>query len=173
MDYPTLFRQYDLSRIKSLRTLETTAESITTAGDAALGSLRAIISTVTSPMILDVVIAYWDADIDGMNSASLFKPESQYRAAYSVRHNHRFKVFRRMHQAREFRLVLCADVYDPTVKYATRVLMRLLKEEKVRGGLNYLHCEPLVIAERRASRGRWFDSRPGHDERWDIGASAL
>ena len=84
MDKPVLFRQFNLSRNETLRTLETTAESVTAAGDAALGSLRTILSTVTSPMLLDLVIVYLDSDID-VNRYR--KPELEYRAACARRHH--------------------------------------------------------------------------------------
>jgi len=170
VDKPVLFRQFNLSRSKSLRTLETTAESVTIAGDAALDSLRTILSTTTSPVLLDLVIVYWDSDVD-INLDR--EPELEYRAACALRHQHRFTVFRGMHGARAFRLVLCADVLDETVESATGMLKQLVKAEKVRGGWSYLHCEPSVIAERRSSRARPIDSRPGSVDRRLVCASAL
>jgi len=86
VDEPDSFQQFDLSRIKTLRTLETTAESVATAGDAVPGSLKTILSTVTSPMLLDLVIVYWDSDIDGVNLhlTRIRKSESEYRAACAL-----------------------------------------------------------------------------------------
>ena len=176
MDEPALFRQFNLSRIKSLRTIETTAESITTAKDAAASSLSAILSTVTSPMLLDLVIVYWDSDVEGVNrhrQISGIKSEPEYRAACALRHQHWFKVFREVHEARDFQLVLCADVLDPMVKYATGMLDRLVGVEKMWGGLDYLAREPLVIVERRSPRARGIDSRPGWGGRRPVCASAL
>lgn len=60
------------------------------------------------------------------------KPE--YRATYAPRHQHRVKVFREMHEVREFRLVPCADVLDPIFNLAKEMLERLVEAEKVRGG---------------------------------------
>ena len=172
-----MFQQFNLSRIKSLRTLETTAESVTTAGDTVPGSLRTILSTVTSPMLLDLIIVYWDSDIDGVSRypEARRNPEAEleYRAACALRHQHRFKVLREMHKAREFQLVLCADVFDHIVKCAMEMLERLVNAERVRGGWDYLLYEPSIIAERRSPRARYIDRRPGWEGRRPVSASAL
>ncbi|KAF9780999.1 hypothetical protein BJ322DRAFT_291114 [Thelephora terrestris] len=55
---------FDLSRNKSLRTLETTAQSITRAGGSAPEFLKTVLSSVASPGMLDVVITYHDCDLD-------------------------------------------------------------------------------------------------------------
>ena len=77
-----------------------------------------------------------------------------------------------MHRAREFRLVLCADVSDPLLKYAMEMLECLVRAEKAKGGLDYLLSEPSIIAEVRSPRPRRFDARFGRGKR-DIAPSAL
>ena len=65
-----------------------------------------------------------------------------------------FEVFKEMHNVRNFRLVLCADVFDCMVESAMKMLEDLVKEEKEKGGLDYLFYEPLIISERRTLRTR-------------------
>ena len=74
-----------------------------------------------------------------------------------MRHQQRFDLFREMYRAREFRLVFCADVLDCAAEDAIRTLERVVKVEKVKGGLDYPFCEPLVTSERRLPRTRLFD----------------
>ena len=57
-------RHLDLSRNKSLRTFETTAESVT----AVASPLKIVVFTIASPMLLDVIITYRDSNIDGTAS---------------------------------------------------------------------------------------------------------
>lgn len=78
-----------------------------------------------------------------------------------------------MYEAREFRLVLCADVFDPMVKYATEMLERLVKAEKAKGGLDYLLCEPLIIAGVRSPRTHPMEAHVGGTDRQFVHASAL
>ena len=166
------FQHFNLSRSKSLRTLETTVRSIICAGDAAPSSLRTVLSTVTSPMFLDVtVIVYHDDDLDRwapdyygpprVGRTCFFVPLPEEIAAYTLRHQQTFKVFREMHEASKFRLVLCADVSDPVVEYTVEMLERFVKAERMEGGLDYLPCEPLIISEVRAPRTRPQDNRTG------------
>ena len=78
-----------------------------------------------------------------------------------------------MHEAREFRLVLCADVSDSMVKYAAEMLDMHVKAEKAKGGLDYLLCEPLIIIERRSPRTRPSDDHVGCGDRSCIIPSTL
>jgi hypothetical protein len=166
---PVLLRHFNLSRNKSLQTLETTAESVIAAGDAASGSLRTVLSTVTSPVFLNVVIVYQDTDIDiwaprfiaiscRWEHVRFYARPPEEKAECILHHQQAFKVFHEMHKVREFQLVLCVDVLDSVVKYAVRMLRRLVKTEQMEGRLLY---EPLIIAEVRAPRTRPQDHRAG------------
>ena len=169
------FQYFNLSRSKSLRMLETTVGSITCAGDAALSSLRTVLSTVTSPMFLDVVIVYHDDDLSRWGP-DYFGPSCRVGptlAACTIRHQQTFKVFREMHEALEFRLVLCADVSYLMVGYTVEMLKRFLMVERIVGGLDYLRYEPLIISEVRAPRTRSDDGRAGDSMGCTILVSAL
>ena len=71
-----------------------------------------------------------------------------------LHHSERFKVFNEMYRVRDFRLVLCADVLGCIAESAVRKLDRIVKAERMIGGLDYLLCEPLIISEIRSPHPR-------------------
>lgn len=168
---------FDLSHNKSLRTLETTAASITTAGGAASGFLTTVLSTITSPRPLDVIIIHreyqvgrygWDRETNWVG------PLSAEQAAEMVReHSERFTVFREMYGGRKFRLVLCADVLDSNEKYATETLERIVEAERKRKGFDFFLGKVLIIADRRSPRIRYRGSCTGGTVTGHVHISAL
>ena len=171
---------FNLSQNKSFQTLETTARSIATAGEAAPGFLKAVLSTIPSHLPLDVVITYQDFDVDYhvltfTKSVRVYGISQEERAKNARHHQERFKVFNKMYGVREFRLVLCADVLDCIAKRAMRVLGGIVKAERKKGGLDYLACEPLIISETRVPRTRRTDWNCSllREREWPIHASAL
>jgi hypothetical protein len=145
-------RDFDLSRNESLRTLETTAGSIAGAGDNAPGFLKTVLSTVTSPLPLDIVITYRSRDVDFYvygweKPVRVDRPLPELIAKNTLHHSERFRVLSEMHRVREFRLVLCAGVPDCIAERALQALKQIVEAERMRGGLDYLLCEPLIICE--------------------------
>lgn len=184
MSDAVLLQHFDLLSNKSLRTLETTAGSIIAGIETASTSLRTVLSTVVSPAFLDVVIVFHDLDIDYQRPlhASVSRKSvprcfcdhtANSRATFALHQQQLFKVFREIHGGREFRLVLCADVFDPTVEHAITMLKRLVKTEEMEGRLDYLLCKPLVVSEIRTHRPRPVDSRPGDSTDYTVYSSAL
>ena len=165
MSYSLPLQHYNLSRNKSFRSLETTASSIVAAGDTAPSSLRAVLCTIASPVFLDIIIVYQDSDVDSWvpfrSGMSLITSPVQFNLrslnkiiTYGPYDQQLFEVLREMHGAREFQLVLCLDVLDFMVERGVQALERLVKAGKMGGKLDYLVCNPLVIAETRAPRAR-------------------
>jgi hypothetical protein len=146
--------------------------------DTAPTFLKTVLSTITSPLPLDVVITYQEIDVDRM-ICSWLRPVlvkdifAEFRAKNALHHQQRFVAIREMYGVREFRLVLCADVLDCVAKDAIRVLECIAKAEKAKGGLVYLPYEPLIISETRSPRTRLDDHHVGWTGRCDIIASAL
>ena len=68
------------------------------------------------------------------------------------RHHRRFEVLREVHNARDFRLVLSAGVWDPVGEYSVRMLKDAIAEEKARGGFDNFLSEPFVTYNPRRSR---------------------
>lgn len=170
-----MFQHFNLSRNKRLRTLEITAEAIKAAGGtASVDFLETILSTVTPLAPLDFVIVYLDADLGGLQLC----PWCDHRdtvctrhwpllmAKRARRHQQLLGMFREVHSAHDFRLVLCADVSDCMLEYAARILGGFVK------AIGFSR-EPLIIYERRTIRTRDADNATGWSTKWDIPSSAL
>lgn len=124
---------------------------------AAPNFLKTVLSTIASTLPLDVVNVYRHDDVGCFVCRQRvrvvdFTAERSHKE--SLRHQQQFEAFREMYMVRKFRLVLCADVLDCAMEYAIPVLERVAEAEKARGGLDYLLCEPLIIAEERSPRTR-------------------
>jgi hypothetical protein len=153
---------FDLSRIKSLRTLELQARSIINRQEplapdhATLSFLRAVLSTIKSPAFSKVVVDYSDSDFRGVaplpawNRYRIITPDE--RAEEALWHRWLFEAFKEMYLVRDFQLALCAEVYDPVGEYTIRVLKQAIAVEVVEKRLDYLPSEPLVIYNPRGSR---------------------
>ena len=163
-DYQAVRRDFDLSRNSSLRMLETTAVSIADAGDAASGFLKAVLSTVTSPLPLVLLVGYGAYEVR-CHTPSYVRDcalSPSKRAAEDLVHLRRFKLFSEMFMVREFRLVLCTDVLGcAAAEDAKRALERIVKAERMNGGFDYLPCEPVIISEMRYPRTRRTDTQVG------------
>lgn len=140
--------------------------------------LSTVLSTITSSRPLEVVVIYWESDVDRMicfwsKPISVRPASSEMMTKNALHHQRRFEQFREMHKVREFQLVLCADVLGCAVKDAVWLLETIVVAEKSKRGLDYLLCDPLVISEMRSPRTRIVDSHTGSTARWEVHASAL
>jgi len=168
----------NLSLNKSLRTLETTAESIDAADDTASDFFKMVLSSIAPSTPLDVVVIYRDIDLSDMPHCSWCNLEI-VRRRYSrekpidrvARLRHQFKVLGEMHSARDFHLVLCVDAFDCMVEGSIEMLERVAKAEGAVGGFGRLQ-KPLIISERRTLRSCYIDRNAGWS-REGVFASAL
>ena len=174
-----MHRDFNLSGNTSLRRLETTAESITAAGEAAPGFLNTVLSTITSPLPIDVVINYgeregdyyvfsWEKHVFGLRHTDTDRmaTDAQHRVG-------RFQIFREMQGVQGFRLVLCTNVHDCIAECARWALEHAVETELEGGGSGYLLQGPLIITEMRSVRSRCTDDAVGIQTKWPIRASAL
>ncbi|KAF9643564.1 hypothetical protein BDM02DRAFT_3123277 [Thelephora ganbajun] len=160
----TSLRDFDLSRNKSLRTLEVTAHHLdrtSSAGspDATPSLLTYALSTMTSPVFSEVIVYYRDYVFCGVETPWVGSDSPAFRrsspaelAEEASRHHLRFKALRRMRKIREFELVLCADVWDRVGKYSVKKLKQAVAAEKARGMFDDVFQEPSVIYSPRGSR---------------------
>ena len=164
-------QHFNLSQNRSLRTLETTAESIAATWNASK-VLTTVLSTVTSPALPDVVIVYRDSDLGCSSPGSAYPCSCRWGEADVglPRYKRQFGMFRETHKIRDFRLVLCADVIGHTADHAIRRLKRIVKAN---GGLGYLRQKQSVISERRTLRTRITDYSAGWSSKFPSTASAL
>ena len=175
-----LLQHFNLSQNRFLHTLEITAESIDHAGDSAPDFFKTVLSSVTFPGLLDVVIIYGDFNFnsphrkwcDSEPIRSRHNPE-WIRELYTKYHKRQLRVLRKMHSVRDFRLVLCADIPNDIAEHIiVETPECIAKAERVKEGLDYL-CRPLIIFERRILRTRPTDYHVGYQRGWPIPASAL
>lgn len=177
-DNDAVRRDFDLSKNRSLRTLETTATSITDAGDAASGFLKTILSTIPPSLPLDVIIIHKEYEVglfgryrwtESVHPVPSCKQEDIKRA-----HFDRFMVFREMYSVREFRLVLCADVLACAEKPAMKMLDGIVTEATRRnGGFGFFRRGVLAVYDRRAPSIRFQGASAGGTGLWPIHVSAL
>ena len=159
-------RDFDLSRNKSLRTLELTAKTTVSryeshAPNPAISTfLSTILSTITSPVFFEVHVTYFDYDFTGVEFRPHLAPNVYMDSTPAKReretswHRRLFEVFCEMYTVREFRLVLCADVWDRLKEYTVERLKRAVAAEKAAKRLDYLPSEPLVICSPRGNPER-------------------
>jgi len=144
-------RDFDLSQNKSLRRLQVPASSIglTKEPDATL--LKYLLSTITSPATLEVMVVYSDNDFHGIDTLHtnwpyLREPSRTERAYEASRHRRRFEALRDAHKVRAFRLVLCAYVWGCVGdSYPVRRLEEAVEEEKSERGFDDFSSDPLVM----------------------------
>ena len=126
---------FDLSRNKSLRTLEVTAFHILDAmmghsPDTAMEPLTYALSTITSPTFSEVTVFYREFDLG----------------------RQQFEGFRMMHKVRGFRLVLCIEIWGGEVERYVRLLKFIVAEERADNGFDDIFPEPPVFYSPQRSR---------------------
>ena len=149
-------QDFDLSRNTSLRTLRVAAESIDCAlEDDPPGTtsmfLEHVLSTITASAFSDIVVIYEGGDFRGIISQGysdwhhLRETSEADRVEEASLHRRRFEVLREVRKAREFQLVLCAEVWDPVGEYSVRMLREAVADEKAKNGFEDFRSEPPVI----------------------------
>lgn len=159
-------RDFDLSQSQSIQTFELAARSIASRGvshapkPSTSSFLRTVLRTITSPAFSKVVVFYRYCDFGGLNfhwcnAQDIYRSMTpDERATDDLWHRRLFQVFRDMHTVRNFRLVLCADVWDRVGEYTVEVLKRAVATEEAAKRLDYLSSEPMVVCSPRGSIGR-------------------
>jgi len=133
------FRDFDLSRHKSLRTLEIPASTIVHEG---LGLLTYVLPTITSPVFSKVIVIYQDYDF-GVLSAYPRRDEVEIEASCHCR---QFEALHEIRKVRDFQVVLCADVRDHVREYVEGELKDAVAVEKAKKGADDFSSELSVIS---------------------------
>ena len=143
------FLNINLSRHKSLRTLEVPASCVhgvfgfNELPDIDSRFLKHVLSTIRAPTFFEVVAIYRDCDFRGVTTPDLqIKPPVRRmsqadRAMEASYHCAQFRALREIHKVRDFRLVLCADVWGGEVEYSVRVLEEGVAAAKAEGVFDY------------------------------------
>ena len=157
----SFLQDFDLSRNKSLRILEITASSI---ANRKPGFFTHVLSTITSPAFLEVVILYRDYDFRVVIPPQREDSRMCYKRFGSdvheaLWHYRLFEVFREMREIRKFRLVLCVDVWDRVGEYSVQALKQAVAAEKTQKGFDNTFPEPSVIySPQRSCRYGFLES---------------
>ena len=142
---------YNLSKNISLRRLDLDAWLI--GGPAARDFLKTVLSTITSPLPLNVMIIYRESEVGFpfRNEARGPVPGgdlyARQRARLVRRHAKRLRAFSEMYGVRKFQLELYAGVPEWTQNQAEKMLEDILEEAAKDGGLDYLGCRPRIAIE--------------------------
>ena len=171
---PRASQGFNLSRNKSLRTLKTTTHSMDFSHPAAPDFLKAVLSSITSPALLDVVVIFRNDDFNSRTPCRLCAPQPVHEVyhhygwmisdpdividRFFLNYRSHFTVFQEMHSVRGFWLVFCMDVSDCVMRYALGELESVLRGEEGSGGFDYLLYGPVVTCERRVLRTGPSDS---------------
>ena len=143
-------KSFNLSRNTSLRTLEVPVPDINYAiqrsPSAVASTLKHVLSTITSPTFSEVTIFFREDDFPFLSYHPFCPPSlSFYRESFISQHLTAFALLDEMREFRNFKLVLCADVWVNAMECAVRELEReaLLAErsESVSSRL-YVTCSP-------------------------------
>jgi hypothetical protein len=143
---------FDLSKNKSLQTLETTAVSITLAGDAASDFFKIVLSTIKTPQPLSLIVDHRENDFGcgelerGKWSYYRYCRERKQRINYEL--SEKFRVLHEMCSVQKLQLVLCMDVHPSNEKFVREVLDHFLEDEK--SGMKDFLLGMSII-----STGRW------------------
>ena len=147
----SFLRDFDLSRNKSLRTLEILAEFIVRQSlSSASEFLKYALSTIRSRNFSRVALLYQECDFRGVDTRRhsewphLHQMSQVERAEEALRHHDQFWLLSEMHKVRRFQMELCANVWGPVQEYAVQVLREAVAAERTEGWLVGSFSEPLV-----------------------------
>ena len=129
-------RDFNLSKNRSLRSLEVTVDIPGFYSDHPQRFLRDLLSTITSSVFSEVVIILGDGVI---HHTDFFQQVL-------------FRVVRGMYEVKPFRLVFCLEIWDGDREDNTERLRRYIDAEAAKGGLNFLPCSPIIVSNTRAMR---------------------
>jgi hypothetical protein len=110
-----------------------------------------LLSTIRSPAFSKVEVVYLGSDFRAVGAgrqsltARLRQLSQDEEVEEASQHCKRFELLREMHKVRDFRLVLCAYVYESDAEYVVQLLRKAVAAEKARGGFNDFFPEPSVI----------------------------
>ena len=149
-------QDYDLSRNRSLRTLEVPVSSFghTTQDDT---FLKHVLSTITSPAFSQITVLYGDRDFCGVQSRWLDQPffrelSRTEREADASLHHKRFEVLCKAREVRDFQLVLHARVWGYVGERLVRMLEEAVAEEGAKKGFRGFSSGPLVTYNPQRTR---------------------
>ena len=134
--------------------------------DTASSLLGYAVSTIASPSFFQVVVVYQWHSLRGLYAPQypIHEVSQDVSEAEALRHQGRFGVLRKAHQARDFQLVLSAEMWDPEAKFSVQILKEVVAGEKAEGGFGDFLPEPLVTCHPLRSRTIDHGEVDGYDK---------
>ena len=142
----TLLRDFDLSRSRSLRSLEFTVYNLKVSPSATLTFLRALLPTITSPVFSDVVVVLQDSTCYWVLSTG----------------DVLLNVVRGAYEVKPFRLVFRLETREGDGNYVSGELRKYLAAEGARGGLDFLPHPPVIVHAARTGGWEGFCHSDGY-----------
>ena len=127
-----LLQDFDLSRLRSLRSLEVTASSILRIRRNTPSLLCDITSTITSPVFSEVILVFQRLDLYCPNHIP-------------------FDMLRQMHSKRKFRLVFCLEAAKKYRDHGREVMLRKVSLGPTYQPLDFLTSRPTFETSERNS----------------------
>ena len=132
---------------------------------ACASMLRRAFSTITSPVFAEVIVLFRDGDFPSMDyhlcgSPGYCPPPGPYFSEVASNRRKVFEVLHEIHGIRDFKLVLCADVWGYLVERAVRQLKWAVANQWVERESDSLSPRPLVTSSPRGIL-------PAPGEEWD------
>jgi hypothetical protein len=145
-------QDFDLSRIKSLRTLQVPWSSIIDASSdgspKASRFLKHVLSTITSPAFFMIIVFCGDNNFRGVEhwrlDQHIHKLSQAERAKEVLRHRRIFEVFREAYKVRDFQLELCVSTRGSVGEEPVRILEDAIAEERAENGFDDFIYYPSV-----------------------------
>ena len=133
-----MLKEFNLSRLHSLRSLEVTTASMSEIHTSCL--FRDIASTITSPVFSEVILVFRYLDLNHPYPI-LFYPLL-------------FDALRHTYSKRRFRMVFCLEVVEKDICAGMQMMRERLEWETIHGRLDFLASPPtLVVGERNPWTG--------------------
>jgi hypothetical protein len=130
-------QDFNLSHNESLRTLEVTELSILM-GRSNIPGIKQALSTIRSLAFSQVIVLYQDEDFSGEcphRVRDIFWYRKREKSWRTPGYQKIFRILHEMCEIRDFRLVLCADVWGYVRKYAMSELEWVISEGCAKWGL--------------------------------------
>ena len=101
--------------------------------------LRGLLRTITSPVFSDVVIVLREGTFYEIISTEYIL----------------LNVVRDAYEVKPFRLVFRLEVWEGYREYVSGELRKYICEETAKGGLDFLHCPPVIVCATQARCPTW------------------
>ena len=126
--------------------------------DTATELLKYALSTINPSTFCKLALIYQESSFRGVQTEKflggphLRELSQAERTLETSEHHRRFEFLRELHKARDFRVVLCVNVWEPVGERLVERLKGAVAAEKARDGFDEFHSIPSVTYNPRSTR---------------------